>query len=59
MQYVNLGQAGLKVSRICLGMMSYGDTAWREWTLSEDDGRPIIRRAAELGVNFYDTASSA
>lgn len=56
MQYVNLGQAGLKVSRICLGMMSYGDTAWREWTLSEDDGRPIIRRAAELGVNFYDTA---
>jgi 1-deoxyxylulose-5-phosphate synthase len=56
MQYVNLGGAGLKVSRICLGMMSYGDTAWREWTLSEDDGRPIIRRAAELGVNFYDTA---
>lgn len=56
MQYVNLGQAGLKVSRICLGMMSYGDKAWREWTLSEDDGRPILRRAAELGVNFYDTA---
>jgi len=56
MQYVNLGQAGLKVSRICLGMMSYGDAAWREWTLSEDDGRPIVRRAAELGVNFYDTA---
>jgi 1-deoxyxylulose-5-phosphate synthase len=56
MQYVNLGQAGLKVSRICLGMMAYGDKAWRDWTLSEDDGRPIIRRAAELGVNFYDTA---
>lgn len=56
MQYVNLGQAGLKVSRICLGMMSYGDKAWRDWTLSEDDGRPIVRRAAELGVNFYDTA---
>jgi len=56
MQCVNLGQAGLKVSRICLGMMSYGDKAWREWTLSEDDGRPIVRRAAELGVNFYDTA---
>ncbi len=56
MQYVNLGQAGVKVSRICLGMMSYGDKAWREWTLSEDDGRPIVRRAAELGVNFYDTA---
>ena len=56
MQYVNLGQAGLKVSRICLGMMSYGDKAWRDWTLSADDGRPIVRRAAELGVNFFDTA---
>lgn len=56
MQYVNLGKAGVKVSRICLGMMSYGDKAWREWTLSEDDGRPIVRRAAELGVNFFDTA---
>ncbi len=56
MRYVNLGQAGLKVSRICLGMMSYGDKAWRDWTLSEDEGRPIVRRAAELGVNFYDTA---
>jgi len=56
MQYVNLGKAGVKVSRLCLGMMSYGDAAWREWTLSEDDGRPIVRRAAELGVNFYDTA---
>ena len=56
MQYVNLGKAGVKVSRICLGMMSYGDKAWREWTLSEEDGRPIVRRAAELGVNFYDTA---
>ena len=56
MQYVNLGQVGLKVSRICLGMMSYGDKASREWFLSEDEGRPIVRRAAELGVNFYDTA---
>ena len=56
MHYVNLGKAGVKVSRICLGMMSYGDKAWREWTLSEDNGRPIVRRAAELGVNFYDTA---
>jgi aryl-alcohol dehydrogenase-like predicted oxidoreductase len=56
MQYVNLGTAGVTVSRICLGMMSYGDPAWREWTLGEDDSRPIVRRAAELGVNFYDTA---
>jgi aryl-alcohol dehydrogenase (NADP+) len=56
MRYVNLGSAGIKVSRVCLGMMSYGDKAWREWTLGEDEGRPIVRRAAELGVNFYDTA---
>ena len=56
MHYVNLGKAGVKISRICLGMMSYGNKAWREWTLSEEDGRPIVRRAAELGVNFYDTA---
>jgi 1-deoxyxylulose-5-phosphate synthase len=56
MQYVNLGTAGVQVSRICLGMMSYGDKGWREWVLSEEEGRPIVRRAAELGVNFYDTA---
>jgi aryl-alcohol dehydrogenase (NADP+) len=56
MQYVNLGTAGVKVSRICLGMMSYGDRGWREWVLSEEEGRPVVRRAAELGVNFYDTA---
>lgn len=56
MQYVNLGKAGVKVSRICLGMMSYGAKSWREWVLSEDEARPIVRRAAELGVNFYDTA---
>jgi aryl-alcohol dehydrogenase-like predicted oxidoreductase len=56
MQYVNLGKAGVKVSRICLGMMSYGAKSWREWILDEDEARPIVRRAAELGVNFYDTA---
>jgi aryl-alcohol dehydrogenase (NADP+) len=56
MHYVNLGKAGVKVSRICLGMMSYGAKSWREWILSEDEGRPIVHRAAELGVNFYDTA---
>ena len=56
MQYVNLGKAGVKVSRICLGMMSYGAKSWREWILSEDEARPIVRRAAKLGVNFYDTA---
>jgi 1-deoxyxylulose-5-phosphate synthase len=56
MQYVNLGRSGLKVSRICLGMMSYGAKSSRPWFLTEDEGRPIVRRAAELGVTFYDTA---
>jgi aryl-alcohol dehydrogenase (NADP+) len=56
MQYLNLGRTGLKVSRICLGMMTYGDPRWRSWVLSEDQGRPIIRRAIEQGINFFDTA---
>lgn len=56
MQYVNLGRTGLKVSRICLGMMTYGDPAWRAWVLPEDRGRPIIKRAIESGINFFDTA---
>ena len=56
MQYVNLGQTGLKVSRLCLGMMTYGDPAWREWVLPEDSARPIIRLAIERGINFFDTA---
>jgi aryl-alcohol dehydrogenase-like predicted oxidoreductase len=56
MEYVSLGTSGLKVSRICLGMMTYGDTAWREWTLDEDQARPIVAHAAESGINFFDTA---
>lgn len=56
MDYVNLGNTGLKVSRICLGMMSYGTSKWRDWVLDEDDSRPFIRRALELGLNFFDTA---
>lgn len=56
MQYVNLGRSGLKVSRICLGMMTYGTPAWRDWVLDEEQSRPIIRRALELGINFFDTA---
>ncbi len=56
MQYVNLGQTGLKVSRLCLGMMTYGTSAWREWVLNEAESRPFIRRALELGINFFDTA---
>jgi 1-deoxyxylulose-5-phosphate synthase len=56
MEYVRLGGTGLKVSRICLGMMTYGDTAWREWVLGEDAAAPIVRRAAEQGITFFDTA---
>ena len=56
MDYVNLGRSGLKVSRLCLGMMSFGTPAWRTWVLSEDSSRPIIRRALEHGINFFDTA---
>lgn len=56
MQYVNLGSSGLKVSRICLGAMTYGSKSWREWILEEDESRPFIQRALELGINFFDTA---
>jgi aryl-alcohol dehydrogenase (NADP+) len=56
MQYVNLGRTGLKVSRICLGMMTYGRPTWRPWVLDEETSRPFIRRALELGINFFDTA---
>jgi aryl-alcohol dehydrogenase-like predicted oxidoreductase len=56
MKTVQLGRSGLKVSRICLGMMTYGSPAWRPWVLDEAAARPIVRRAAELGVTFYDTA---
>ena len=57
MQYVNLGNSGLKVSRICLGMMSYGTSRWRDWILNEEEGRPFIQKAYESGINFYDTAN--
>jgi len=56
MEYVNLGTAGVKVSRICLGTMTYGSKRWRDWVLEEEEGRPFIRRALELGINFFDTA---
>lgn len=56
MQYMNLGKTGLKVSRICLGMMSYGTPQWRDWVLDEADSRPFIQRAIEMGINFFDTA---
>jgi aryl-alcohol dehydrogenase (NADP+) len=56
MQYVRLGASGLKVSRLCLGMMSYGTPTWRPWVKDEAAGRPFIQRALELGINFFDTA---
>src|SRR5579864_1727009 len=56
MEYVNLGSAGVKVSRICFGCMTYGSKKWREWVLEEEDGRKFIRQALELGINFFDTA---
>jgi aryl-alcohol dehydrogenase (NADP+) len=56
MRYVNLGRTGLRVSRICLGMMTYGTPKWRAWVLDEETSRPFIRRALEHGVNFFDTA---
>jgi aryl-alcohol dehydrogenase-like predicted oxidoreductase len=56
MEHVNLGRSGLKVSRLCLGMMTYGAPAWRPWVLGEADSRPFVRRALELGMTFFDTA---
>ena len=56
MKYVNLGKTGLKVSRICLGTMTYGSPEWRDWVLAEDDSRPFIKQALESGINFFDTA---
>ncbi len=59
MEYVNLGRTGLKVSRICLGCMTYGEPGrgTHEWTLPEDQSRPFIARALERGINFFDTAN--
>jgi aryl-alcohol dehydrogenase (NADP+) len=56
MQFVRLGKTGLKVSRICLGTMTYGTSKWRPWVLDEDASRPFIKRAIEHGINFFDTA---
>ena len=56
MQYTHLGRTGVQVSRICLGTMTYGSPQWRPWVLDEEASRPFIRRALELGINFFDTA---
>ena len=56
MDYVRLGRTGLKVSRLCLGTMTYGTSEWRPWVLDEADSRPFFKRALEHGINFFDTA---
>ncbi|HEY7281718.1 MAG TPA: aldo/keto reductase [Actinomycetota bacterium] len=56
MEYVNLGTTGLRVSRVCLGMMSYGRHESRQWSLDEEAAEPIVRRAVEGGITFFDTA---
>lgn len=56
MQYTRLGNTGLKVSRLCLGMMTYGSKQWRPWVLDEEEAQPLIRQALEVGINFFDTA---
>src|SRR5580698_6655677 len=56
MEVVRLGGTGLKVSRLCLGAMTYGSRKWRPWVLEEEESRPFLRRAVELGFNFFDTA---
>src|SRR6187455_116982 len=59
MEYIRLGNTGLKVSRICLGCMTYGipERGDHTWTLNEEESRPYIQRALELGINFFDTAN--
>ena len=59
MQYVNLGRTGLKVSRLCLGCMTYGDASrgGHQWVLSEAEGKPFYKSAIEAGINFFDTAN--
>ena len=56
MKYTFLGRTGVTVSRLCLGCMSYGNTAWRSWVLDEAAARPFFKRAIESGINFFDTA---
>lgn len=56
MEYINLGRTGLKVSRLCLGTMTYGTSKWREWVLDEEPSREYFKQALDLGINFFDTA---
>lgn len=59
MQYNRLGQTGLKVSRVCLGCMSFGDSSkgWHPWVVNEEEGRALIRQSLDAGINFFDTAN--
>lgn len=57
MEYVRLGNTGLKVSRICLGCLSFGRSDWREWTVDDSEGRLIVKQALERGINYFDTAN--
>jgi aryl-alcohol dehydrogenase-like predicted oxidoreductase len=57
MEYTTLGQTGTEVSRICLGCMSFGTPEWRDWVLDEEESLPIIERAIDLGINFFDSAN--
>jgi aryl-alcohol dehydrogenase-like predicted oxidoreductase len=60
MNYIRLGNTGVKVSQLCLGCMSYGDPGkgWHKWVLTEPESRPFIKKALDLGINFFDTANS-
>ncbi len=58
MEYVNFGRTGMRVSRLCLGMMSFGNDSERPWVLNEDEAEPIVRAAVEGGVTFFDTADT-
>jgi len=58
MEYVHLGKSGLKVSRLCLGMMTYGSSKWRKWVLDEEQALPFVKCALEAGINFFDTADA-
>src|SRR5271165_3427324 len=56
MDSVRFGKTGMRVSRLCLGCMTYGSKSWREWILPEEEARPFIREALEAGITFFDTA---
>ena len=56
MEYQNLGGSGLRVSRVCLGTMTFGSPTWRDWVLPEEESRPFFERALDVGINFFDTA---